>query len=220
MRPLIDYINEAIEITNDGYYRTVCLVRRENLDLRNISFEDFKEFIYEDLEKATDEYRKLTRNDIIKDHEHYIQWRMKQASEYAMKKWKTEKRRQEYMQRAKFKAENEKGAWRNNSINFQLEPGPHGMFINQNHILDVANISDSQIKILYKDLMNNEYFLKGIGWAFKYQCGQHDFKNTFSGYVDILMKESDKAEELRDKKELNDAIAAWYDEPGRRWTGD
>jgi len=217
MEPLISYINEAVITNTDGYYRTVTLLRHENIDCANLTEDEFVELMRADLEKVLDEYKGIIHGEIVQDLKDYVARRTKEAEEFAARKWKTDKRRQEYVKRAIFNAENDRGRLREQGIFFDFKPdvrqGIPGVCILS------PESSDQQLRSCYKELVDSKWWKKGKGWVFKYECGKNSLRHSFRPWIDLIMDESSSAERKREQKALDDAIQDWYDSKGP-YTGD
>jgi len=215
MKNLKDYIIESVdfEIIKNNYknYCVVTLVRRE-VDCKSISKEDFVKFIKEDLQKAVNEYTEIVKpyNEArIKSH---IDIEVKHAIVFAEKKWKTQKKRDEYIANVKKNAENQKLYLEDpKKIFFDFQPNKGDMGINYDCILRV-NDSDEKLAKCYDEVKSSKYFNKATGWAFKYESSSKDKPSTYSfrPYVDLLLDESTRAEQKRDEEMLNKAIEDFY----------
>lgn len=218
MEPLYNYLREAVEINSDGYYRTVTLVRRENIKCAELTADQFVEMMWEDLENALDEYKNLNHGEAIERHKEYVERRVKEAEAFAAKKWKTDKRRQEYIDRAKFNAENDTWHLREKGIAFDFHPGVDNG-IPGVCILSPTNVTEQQLKACFDKVSAAKWWKKGTGWALKYKCAKDSFRNSFRGEVVLLMDESSTAERKQEQKSLDNAIQAWYNGRGT-YAGD
>lgn len=215
MKTIKDYILEKYEIeeTNKfgGGYFTVTLVRRENLDLSTISKEDFIKFMLEDYKKAVEEYKPIVDKHNIKSRESYIENQVKAAIRFAEKKWKTDKKRQEYIENIRKNAEEYKiyldDATR---IFFDLKPDKGEMGINNSCIIS-SDSNEKSLENCYEIMQKSKYFKKGTGWAFKYDSSNRENpRYAFRPYIDILLNESDRAEQQRDAENLSKSVEDFY----------
>lgn len=208
IEPLANYLNEAIEINSDGYYRTVTLFRHENVDCPNLTQEEFIAMMRADLKKALDEYENTIHGEAVQSHKDYVARRTKEAEEFAAKKWKTDKRRQEYVQRAILNAENDKWHLRKEGIFFDFKPdvrqGIPGVCILS------PDSDDNKLARCYEEQAKSKWWKKATGWAFKYECGKNSLRYSFRPWIELITDESTAAERKREQKALDDAISAWY----------
>lgn len=217
MQSLKEYVmeNADFEIIKTEYreYGVVTLVRRENVDCANISKEDFVKFMAEDLKTAVDEYAKICKPINDQRKKDLIERDVKAAIKFAEKKWKTQKKRDEYVENARKNAEAKK--WYLDDpkrIFFDFKPDKGKMGIPEVCILRGEGTDDKQLERCYDELQDSKYFKKGTGWAFKYESHAKDKISTyaFRPYVDLLLDESDRAEQKRDEENLTKAIDAFY----------
>ncbi len=217
MKDIKTYISESAEFelikTEYREYGVVTLVRHENLDLANMSKEEFVKLMGADLKEAVAEYAKIVKplnNERVKDN---IEREIRQATKFAEKKWKTEKKRNEYIENARKNAEAKKWYLETpERIFFDLKPDKGQMGINEVCILRGDKTDDKQLEKCYDELQNSKYFKKGTGWAFKYESHSKEKASTyaFRPYVDILLDESDKAEQKRDEDNLTKSVQQFY----------
>lgn len=215
MKSLNSYILESYEIEKNkklgGKYVTVTLLRHENLDLANMSKKDFIKFILEDYKKAVEEYKPIC--DKLNDdyRKSYVYNQINAATHFAEKKWKTEKKRKEYIDNIRKNAEEAKIYMEQpERIFFDLKPDKGQMGISSYCIIDNESNEESLAKC-YDEMQASKYFKKGIGWAFKYDASSKDrLSVAFRPYIDILLNESDAAEQQRDAEMLSKAVEDFY----------
>lgn len=202
-----------LEKGDSGYYNVV-LCRREGLDLSTISEEDFIKYMMEDLEKAGKEYVAAVTPIREKEREAYIEREVKKAARFAEKKWKTDKKRNEYIENIRKNVEaspywNRKPTM--SDIWFDFKPDTGSMGIPSYCMLKPGEVTEKQLSQVYNEYKDNKFFKKGKGWAFKYETSNEKYLNvSFRPWVDILMSESDKAEQKREAEELAAAVRDFY----------
>ena len=217
MKSLNRYINEAAELelikTEYREYGVVTLVRREDIDCANISKEDFVKFIGEDLKTAVDEYCKIAQPINDQRKKELVERDVEAAIKFAEKKWKTAKKRNEYIENARKNSEAKKW-WLDDPkrIFFDFKPDKGDMGINDVCILRGEGTNEQQLEKCYEEVKDSKYFKKATGWAFKYESRQKDKISTyaFRPYVDLLLDESTRAEQKRDEEKLANAIQSFY----------
>lgn len=215
MKTLKEYLIESMSIENIEGRIVVTLVRREGLDLANLSEDDFIKYIKEDFATACKEYDKAVSSLNDKEIEAYRERELKAAEQYAAGKWKTDKKKNEYIDKVRSTVEtnikNGVGYWKNNSSRmfFDLKPDAD-MGIRRECIID-RDSDDKSLKIAYEEMQKSKFFKKGTGWAFKYWANSKDnLTYNFRPYIDILMDESNRAEQKRDKRNLSAAVDDFY----------
>lgn len=210
MKSLVEYIREQLEVENGrNGYKIVTLVRRENIDLANISEENFVKFIKEDFKKAVDEYTNVVKPYNEKRIAELIERDVNLAIKFAEKKWKTEKKRNEYVENIRKNAEQKKWYVENpERIFFDFKPTP-AMGISSNCIIDKSS-SDDTLKRAYEELKKDKYFTRGKGWAFKYETSDEKNPYSFRPWIDVLLSDNDKEEQKRDEENLTKAVEDFY----------
>lgn len=212
MKSLTNFINEAIEWEepeNNGY-GVVTLVRRENLKLSKITKEDFVKFIKEDLKEAIKEYANICKPINDKRKNDYIEDQVKAATKFAEKKWKTEKKRKEYIENIRKNAESQKLYFEESDrIFFDLKPDKGRMGIPQCCIISKKS-KDADLEDAYDEMMHSKYFKRGTGWAFKYESLGKNRPYAFRPYIDILLDETSREEQRRDEESLANAVQNFY----------
>lgn len=212
MKDINIFIAESLEWeqTNESGYGVMTLVRRENLDLANLSEEDFIKFILEDFNTAVEEYSKICKPLNDKRIQDRIEYETKVAIKYAEKKWKTQKKRDEYVENIKKNAADKKIYLEDpKRIFFDLNPDKSQMGISQECIIN-AQSTEKTLKVAYKEMQKSKYFKKGTGWAFKYDSYGKDKNYVLRPYIDILLNESTRAEQKRDEETLSKAVQNFY----------
>ena len=106
MKSLSNYLIEALQVERtNGSYRTVVLLRHEGINTSNLSKEEFIQLMKEDLQNAQALYSKEVRAARETTKPAYMERKRQEAEEFANKKWKTDKRKQEYIDNALANAE-------------------------------------------------------------------------------------------------------------------
>jgi len=221
MQPLINYVREAVQIdkTSKGY-RTVTILRHEDIDIPNLSKEEFIRLMKEDLQKAQAEYSKLVAPENERSKQRYIEYRLNDARNFAERKWKTERKRQEYIKNAEERIRKEAERFGSSDDMFwdfkpHVDNGIPGVCILR------ADTGDNQLARCYEEWVTSKWWKKGTGWAFKYECRDKSLISCFRPWIDLLMDESSTAERKREQQNLDQAIADWYASvPSGGYTGD
>lgn len=209
MKDITEYIKEQLEVENGpGKYKIVTLVRRD-VDLSTISESDFINFILADYKEAAKEYATAVSSFNERLKEAHIEQEVQAAIKYAEKKWKTEKKRNEYIENIRKNAAEQ--TWyleKPERISFDLQPTPSNA-ISECCIIN-KDSNKNTLKQAYNILKNDKYFTRGIGWAFKYETIAANRPYALRPWIDILLDESDSAEQKRDKQSLDNAIHDYY----------
>lgn len=221
MKTLENFLGEALEISElSNNFRIVTLLKHDGLDLINMTEDEFVKLMGEDLKEAFRVYEHARTPERAIHKAKAIEREMEYAKIYAEHKWKTQKKRDEYM--AEFKVNIEKryadyGKTSSMSFNFKPEVGD---CIPTVCILD-QNSDERQLRRCFGELTKGRWWKKGTGWAFKYEAGKNDLAYHCNPWIELIMNESDTAQRRKEQERLNVGIAAYYDSVGSGgYTGD
>lgn len=216
MKSLNNYINEAAEFelikTEYREYGVVTLARRENVKCASLSKEKFVKMIAEDLNTAIEEYSKIVKPLNDERLKEFIEREVRMATKFAEKKWKTQKKRDEYIENARKNAQDKKWYLEDpKRIFFDFKPDKGNMGIPEVCILK-ADSDESQLEKCYDEIKNSKYFKNATGWAFKYESNSKEKITTyaFRPYVDLLLDETSREEQKRDEENLTKAVQSFY----------
>lgn len=216
MKDIKNYINEAVEFelikTEYREYGVVTLVRREDVDCSTISKEEFIKLMGEDLHNAIEEYGKIIKPLNDERLKQYIENDIKQAERFAEKKWKSQKKRDEYIENARKNTESKKYYLDDyKRIFFDFKPDKGDMGISYDCILDIKT-DDNQLSKCFDKIKDSKYFKKATGWVFKYESNSKDKIGyySFRPYIDLLLDENSKAEQKRDAEQLAKSVQDFY----------
>ena len=216
MKSIKEFINEAAEFelikTEYREYGCVTLVRHENLDLANMTKKQFVKLMSADLKEAIEEYSKIVKplnDEALKKN---IEREVAKATKFAETKYKTQRGKDKYIENARKNAEAKKWYLEDpERIFFDFQPDKGSMGIPMDCILK-AKTDEEQLSKCYDYLSKNKYFKKATGWAFKYETNSKTEASyyAFRPYVDLLLDESDRAEQKRDEEMLTQAVQDFY----------
>ena len=221
MKTFENFLGEALEISEiSGGYRIVTLLKHEGLDLVNMTEDDFVMLMSEDLKKAYQEYEQVRTPERAANKMKAIEREIEYAQKYAERKWKTQKKRDEYM--AEFKVNIEKryaDYGKTDRLFFDFKPevgnGLPGVCVLK------PDTDERQLRACFDELVKSRWWKKGTGWAFKYEASKYDLATHFRPWIELIMSESDAAQRRKEQKMLDDSIAAYYDSVGSGgYTGD
>lgn len=210
-----EFINEAVEFEKmaDGY-SIVTLVTRENVDCANLSKEDFIKFISEDLHTAIEEYKKICKPLDKEKFDKFIKDEKEQAIKYAESKWKTDKKRKEYIDNIIKNCEGRIDLFdsKADKIFFDFKPEMGATQVINDVCILKKKTDERQLAACYDKIHENKYFIKATGWKFKYETNKKDKPGyySFRPYVDVILDESTKDERTREEEKLNKDIQAFY----------
>ena len=203
----------------DNYRIATILETRVNTT--NLSRTDFIRIMHENLIRANTEHRTLADPESIQRQKNWeqskIETTIKYATQFAEKKWKTEKKRNEYVD-AKVKE-----AWdeidedrkkfeerlpRTNNLFFDFEPKPD-QGIPGACVLNY-DASDEHIGRCYDELTKYDWWTKAKGWSMKYTCTKTSVHADFRPWIEYILDDETRAEWKAQQKAIDSAIIAYY----------
>lgn len=169
--------------------------------------ETFAKYMMEDMVEAKKQYDNIWYDAeyalYLKNLENAKSWAIKVATKYAEKHWKTEKKRNEYIQ--KYLEKNLKHyEFKYHSISyfdFDVRPWDNG--ISGNCILSYDNMTKEAMIRCFNEIKDNKYFKGATGWV---------LEDNYRSRPQIKLILDDKlAKEFKeDKENLAKAIADFY----------
>lgn len=212
MKNIKTFINEKLDIEQlTNGYRIVTLVSRNDVDCENISKADFISYMFDDLTEAesiyTNEMKKLSAEKLQK----YKEKMKEKFIEYAEKKWKTEKKRNEYISTMLSNIDK-----RDNYVDTLSY-----VDLELKHDRLTIRINDSLKKTLsdyYSKISSDELFKKAKGWAVKYEASKETLQNAFRPYIYLILDENTRKQVEDDKAKHAENIMKFYSD--EKYWGD
>lgn len=193
--------------------RTAVLITRENIKCSELTKEQFVSMMMEDLKNAPIKSEEIFRPELeaqfYHTQEQYLEYIEKRAREYAVKTWKTDKRRDKYVIDEIAKVNKNQFIFRPVSyFDFKLEPFSNS--ISDNCILRV-NTTEEKLGRCFDEICNNKYFLAATGWELI------ETRNSRS-QVKLIMPEEMNEMYRKEEENLYNAISNFY--AGSNYWGD
>ena len=146
--------------------KTAVLNTRENIKCSVLTKEQFVTMMMEDLKNSVIKSEEIFRPELEaqfyhnqEQHREYVEQR---AREYACKKWKTDKRRDQYVLEVLSKEKTNEFEFRPVSyFDFKLNPSEN--YISDSCVLRV-NTTEDKLERCYDMIKDNKYFLSATGW--------------------------------------------------------
>lgn len=183
-----------------------------NIDCSTITKEDFIKFMMEDLHNSKEEYHKLhfsVEKAKFEDREvHYKEAMRKRARTFAEKKWKTEAKRNAYVER-----EMEKyvpGTFKFSEIEyFDFDVEPWSNYTSNTFSIDT--VTGEKLGSCYDKVKENKYFKNATGWILEDHYG-------FRPQIKLILPEEYEKMWDTDVENLEKAISEFY--KGTTYFGD
>lgn len=204
-----------------GNYRNIILFTYTGVDLRTLSEDGFVDLMRTLLTGVSNKYSNLVKEEIERNFAERRERILHNATVTAACKWKTEKKRQEYIN-AKMAEYDEqqntaKRKFPNDEIFFDFWPGPHHGLPGVCSGLTI-DTEDCTLHRAWEHLHENEWFNKGFGLVFKYETHKDTYLYSFRPWIEVVMSDEDKAAAEAGQKAIDDEIDAFY--RGSRYCGD
>ena len=205
-------------------YQTITLVSRDNVNCSNLSVNDFVQMMFSDILEAEENYNELYCPDyvasILRNFNSYVESYHKAAVRYAEKKWKTEKKRNEYIEKETEAARKRfnKDAYYYNLSFFDLDVHPESNGLSGDCCLSIDHLTFKSLERCFESIKDNYYFKNATGWELKYECHDNNHSVSFRPYIDLIMPEDVKAKYEQAEKDLTESIRKFYE--GCHYWGD
>lgn len=199
----------------------IATILETRVDTTNLSREEFVKLMHSNLIEANGHYRVLADPESIQRQKNWeqskIETTIKYATQFAEKKWKTEEKRNGYVDtkvkeawaeieknRKKF----EEDLPRLNNLFFDFEPKPDqgipGVCVLRH------DSSDEHLGRCYDELTKYDWWTKAKGWVMKYTCSKTSVHADFRPWIEYILDDETRAEWKAQQKAINDDIIAYY----------
>jgi hypothetical protein len=192
--------------------RIAILITR-NVNCSELTKEQFVTMMMEDLKRAPIKSEEIFRPELEAEfyhnqeqHREYVE---KRAREYACKKWKTDKKRDQYVLDVLSKEKINVFEFSPVSY-FDLKLNPHENFISGSCCLTVDS-SEEKLERCYEMIKDNKYFLSATGWELIES-------RSFRSRIKLIMPDEMNEMYRKEEEGLANAIANFY--AGCRYWGD
>jgi len=198
------------------------LIYEHALDGSELDEQTFVKLMKDDIKEAQKIFTKtmipLIGQREKKNHEHWFDWVMRNAKDYAEKKWKTDKRRQEYYT-SEIKKFNDK--YNSMDIRKAFIDSMHYNFGTDSycqHVLDLNSL-DANLRHMWKE---NEHIFEACGgWMFLIDTAKGDMAYNFGIYIDVILDDDAYKARQAGRDAHDKAIADYYASKGSGgYTGD
>jgi hypothetical protein len=204
-------------------YRTITLVSR-NINCSTITVEEFIRAMFSDLLEAEEKYNELYipewEDKKFKDFAYHLKCIRKRAINFAEKKWKTEKKRNEYIKNEVKKArENYKFDnffYGLSFFDFDVNPGEMG--IPSDCIISYNELTPEKLRRCFEKIKDNKYFKKALGWKLTYEAYDNSYKVCSRPEIKLIVDKNTMTEMYEDKNKLIDSVYRFYE--GCKYWGD
>ena len=199
----------------------IATIMETRVNTSNLSRNEFISLMHENLTRANAEYREIAVPEAIERHKQSndwnIKWTIKHATEFAERKWKTEKKRTAHVEAevAKTKAHIE---FNDKLFEDQLKR-LYNLFFDFNPKPDQGipgvcvlhyDADDDFLGRCYDELTKYDWWGKAKGWVMKYTCTKTSVHADFRPWIEYIFDDETRAEWEAQQKGIDDAITAYY----------
>ena len=198
-------------------YRNIVLVTR-NTECGNLTSEEFVKMMFNDVHEAVDKYDDMYMPEHVEKKIKFVNDRIavteRCAKAYAEKKWKTEKKRIEYVTKevcATRKMMSDRFSRYYCGItffDFDVNPGSNGL--SRNCCFSLSTLTPEALVRCFNEVKDNKYFKAAHGWTLEYEASENSYRNLFRPQVKLIVDTDVEAQMKADAKALADSIAGFY----------
>ena len=197
-------------------YRWITLTSR-NIDCSTITVEEFISAMFADFLEAQDKYNELYIPEWeahkVKNFERHIDLVRKHSTKVAEKKWKTEKRRNAYIESEVEKARKE---YKIDSFycslsffDFKVTPGEIGL--SNNCCISYKDLTPEALRRCFNEIKDNKYFKKALGWKLTYEASNNSYRVSFRPQIKLIVDEETENQMINDEKCLTESVCKFYE---------
>ena len=205
-------------------YRTITLVTRENLNCANMTADEFIMAMFSDMLEAEEKYNEMYVPEYVNSIINYFEYCMRsarnRATKFAEKKWKTEKKRNEYIKK---ELEKTRDSYNHDKyydslsfFDFDVNPGEMG--ISGDCCLSFKGLTMNALKRCFEKVKDNKYFKKATGWKLTYECSNNSVSTCFRPHIELIVDAETKAQMEKDERDLTESVRKFYE--GCTYWGD
>ena len=204
-------------------YRTITLISR-NINCSNITADEFITAMFSDFLEAEEKYNDLyiPEWEAYKVHSffNHMEWARKRATNFAEKKWKTEKKRTAYIESEVAKARKEykmSDFYDDLSFfDFDVEPWRNGL--SGDCCISYKELTPNKLKRCFDNVKDNKYFKKATGWKFTYEASENSHRTCFRPHIELITDAETAAQMKKDADDLTESVRKFYE--GATYWGD
>ena len=204
-------------------YRTVILTSR-NINCSTITVDEFIRAMFSDFLEAEEKYNDLYIPEWeaakVKSFFQNLEWARKRATNFAEKKWKTEKKRTAYIESevAKARKEYKMSDFYYNLSFFDFDVNPGEMGISGNCCISYKELTPAKLERCFETVKDNKYFKKASGWKLTYEASNDSYRTCFRPHIELIVDAETEAKMKKDAEDLTESVRKFYE--GCTYWGD
>jgi len=204
-------------------YRWITLTSR-NIDCSKITVDEFISAMFSDFLEAQEKYNELYIPEWeaykVKSFNDRMVWVRNWATKIAEKKWKTEKKRNAFIEKEVEKARKEykiDGFYYDLSFfDFKVNPGEMGL--SSDCCISYKELTPNKLRRCYEAVKDNKYFKQAHGWKLTYEASDNSYKVCFRPHIELIVDADVEAQMKHDEEVLTNAVNEFY--KGCKYWGD
>ena len=196
-------------------YRTVILTSR-NINCSTITAEEFIRAMFSDFLEAEEKYNDLYipewEASKVRSFFSHMEWVRKHATNFAEKKWKTEKKRTAYIESevAKARKEYKMSDFYYDLSFFDFDVNPGKMGISGDCCISYKELTPTKLGRCFEAVKNNKYFKKAMGWKFTYEASNNSHQVCFRPHIELIVDTETEAQMKKDADDLTESVRNFY----------
>lgn len=205
-------------------YRTITLVKRENVNCSSITEDEFVRMMFSDILEAEETYNKLYCPDyvasIVRRYEYILRSTRDRAIKYAEKKWKTDKKRNEYITNevANAKKNFNIDSYYDDLSFFDFDVHPETNGLSGDCCISINRMTFDTLRRCFNSVKDNYYFKNSLGWKLEYKCNETNHSVSFRPHINLIMPEDVEAKYHKAEEDLTESVRKFYE--GCTYWGD
>jgi hypothetical protein len=197
-------------------YRTITLISRD-INCSNITADEFIAAMFSDFLEAEEKYNDLYIPEWeaakVNSFFSHMEWVRKCATNFAEKKWKTEKKRTAYIESEVEKAR--KGYKMDDFyydlsfFDFDVNPGDMGL--SGDCCISYTDLTPTKLLRCFESVKDNKYFKKATGWKFTYEASNNSHRTCFRPHIELITDAETAAQMKKDEEDLTESVRKFYE---------
>jgi hypothetical protein len=149
-----------------------------------------------------------------------LTWARKRATNFAEKKWKTEKKRTAYIEAevAKARKEYKMSDFYYDLSFFDFDVNPGKMGISGDCCISYKELTPAKLGRCFEAVKDNKYFKKATGWKLTYEADNNSYRTCFRPHIELIVDAETEAKMKKDAEDLTESVRKFYE--GCTYWGD
>ena len=196
-------------------YRTITLTSR-NINCSNITADEFISAMFSDFLEAEEKYNDLYIPEWevskVNHYFNHINYIRKWATGIAEKKWKTEKRRNLFIESEVEKARKnykiDDFYYDLSFFDFNVEPWRNGL--SGDCSISYNELTPAKLLRCFEKVKNNKYFKKATGWKLTYEASENSYQVSFRPHIELITDDETAVQMKKDAEALAESVHKFY----------